>query len=405
MNSPRLLRPLPSRHLTLASARNRRADGQVLVIFALGLVLLLAVAAIVVDGGNAWVQQRATQNGTDASSEAGAIVLARKFAGLNPSWTSAQWDAATAQAVRDTAGSNQNNLTSIKGYYTDVSGELLTSAGATTTDPTQAAVVGGGAVPSGAQGVRAQGTRTFDSHLAGVIGITEFTTPADATAVAGALGGLAPGGPIVPVTFPVIIDTCAGNGTMVPGQNPWPLVDPSTGTTAGNEAIVPLCKNGPGAVGWLDLGGGGNLEDQIITPNPGPFDLPTWLQTKPGNMNNVDAAMNTYDGQIILIPMFDGTCKDKPTGLALTDCTAGAGVGNNTWYHIPQFTAFLLDHAYIQGNNHPECNSSPGSPFVGGKGSTSCLKGWFIKYITQGPVVPGGGGSQDPSAMGIQLIK
>ena len=82
---------------------------------------------------------------------------------------------------------------------------------------------------------------------------------------------------------------------------------------------------------WVGVG---NLEDQIITPNPGPFDLPTWLQTKPGNMNNVDAAMNTYDGQIILIPMFDGTCKDKPTGLALTDCTAGAGVGNNTWYHI-----------------------------------------------------------------------
>lgn len=384
----------------------RSAYGQVLVLVALGLVALLAMAAIVIDGGNAWVQQRGTQNGTDSASEAGAVVLVQMLAATNPSWTSSQWDAAVADAVTTAASNTQNNLTSIKGYYTDVSGNLLTTSGTTATDLTNAAVVGAGTVPTGAQGVRALGTRTFNAYLAGIIGITNLTTPADATTVAGALGGIcaaSDGCAVVPVTVPVIVDTCAGNGVMVPGTGPWPLVAPADASGA-NEAIVPLCKNGPGAVGWLDLGAG-NLSQQITTPTNQAFDVPTWLQTNPGNPNNVDTEMNTYDGEIILIPMFDGTCKDKPTGGALTDCTAGAGVGNDTWYHIPKFTAFLLDHAYIQGNNHPECNSAPGAPFVGGHGSTSCLKGWFTKYITQGPVVAGGGGSTDPSVMGVQLIK
>ena len=364
------------------------------------------VAAIVVDGGNAWVQQRATQNGTDAASEAGAVILVQKLAGTNPAWTVAQWDAAISGAVTAAASSSQNNLTSITAYYTDVAGNLLTGAGTTTTDPAQAALVGGGSVPAGAQGVMARGARTFSSYLAGVIGLTSFTTPANATAVAGALGGIcsaSDGCAVVPVTYPVAIDTCAGNGTMIPGTDPWPLVSPAN-ATASNEAIVPLCKNGPGAVGWLDLGGGtcpSRSRRHITRHSMCPHGFRRIQETR----TTSNSEMNAYDGQIILIPMFDGTCKDKPTGVALTDCTAGAGVGNNTWYHIPKFTAFLLDHAYIQGNNHPECNELPGTPFVGGHGSTSCLKGWFTKYITQGPVVPGGGGSGDPAAMGVQLIK
>ena len=373
-----------------------------LVLVVLGMIGMLAMAAIVVDGGNAWAQQRATQNGADSAAEAGAVVLVQQLSGANPTWTNAQWDSAVAGAVNAAASSAQNNLTSMQAYYTDVNGNLLTSAGAAATDVTQAAVVGAGIMPTGAAGVQAQGGRTLNTYFAGVIGLTHITTPASATAVAGVLVGIL-GTAVLPVTFPVTISTCSGSSSLVPGQVPWPIVDQAT-ANASNEAIVPLCKTGPGSVGWLDLGGSSTLAGQITTPSTQTFTLPLWLlQTKTGDANSVDTAMNAYDGQIILLPMFDGTCKTEPSSTDLTACTT-PGVGNNTYYHIPQFTGFLLDHAYIAGNNFPACNSSPGAPAVGGNGSTGCLKGWFVKRIESGQVVSGSS-SNGPAAMGVQLIK
>ncbi len=379
----------------------RREHGQVLVLVVLGMVGMLAMAAIVVDGGNAWAQQRATQNGADSAAEAGAVVLVQQMSGSNPTWTNAQWDSAVNTAVSAAASGAQNNLSSLQAYYTDVNGNLLTSGGATTADPTDAAVVGAGAVPTGAAGVQTQGDRTFNTYFAGVIGLSHITTPASATAVAGVLVGIS-GTPVLPVTFPVTISTCSGSSNLVPGQAPWPIVDPAH-ANASNEAIVPLCKTGPGSVGWLDLGGSSTLAGQITTPSTASFTLPLWLQTKTGDANSVDTAMNAYDGQMILLPMFDGTCKTEPSSTDLTACTT-PGVGNNTYYHIPQFTGFLLDHAYIQGNNFPACNSTPGAPAVGGNGSTGCLKGWFVKRIESGEVVAGST-SNGPAAMGVQLIK
>ena len=51
-------------------ASRQGRSGQILVIFAGGAIAILAGIAIVVDGGNALAQQRATQNGADASAEA-----------------------------------------------------------------------------------------------------------------------------------------------------------------------------------------------------------------------------------------------------------------------------------------------------------------------------------------------
>jgi hypothetical protein len=124
-------------------------------------------------------------------------------------------------------------------------------------------------------------------------------------------------------------------------------------------------------------------------------------------VNAVEDEINdNYAGKVVLIPMFDGTCRVRPAGTALSDCPNGQeGVGNNSWYHIPKFTAFYLHQAYVQGANTRDCNSAPGSPFVGGNGSVACMKGWFVRFITQGPVRSGTLADSDPSAIGVQLIK
>jgi Flp pilus assembly protein TadG len=396
-----------SREMSTPQTRRHEA-GQALVVMAIALVALLAMTGLIIDGGNAWAQQRNSQNASDAAAEAGAAVVLQDLAGASspsttgtcPTATTDTWDLAVCQAVYGTASNNGVSID--RAYYTNVTGAMLESDGDTTTNTAQAARVGGGSVPKNAQGVKAYSTKTFSTFFAGIVGINSFTATTQATAVGGQLSSVAGGGAL-PVTFPIVVSTCDGTGSLVIGKTPWPITSPDQ-ATADNESIVPLCKTGPGSVGWLDYNCGETLSQQILNPCPANIDLPTWLETTPGNPNNVDSEVNTYDGQTVLIPLFDGTCKNQPAGSQLSDCTAGAGVGNNTWYHIPQFVGFLLDHAYIQGNNHPECNESPGQPFAGGNGSNGCLKGWFVKSITQGPVIIGQIDKTSPAALGIQLI-
>lgn len=375
--------------------------GQVLPLMALAMVAIVGMVALVVEGGNAFAQQRITQNAADATANAGTVVLAERLGGAP------RTDANVAAAVSAVAG--LNDLAAPIAYYTDIAGNLLASDGSPAASTATAKQVGSGdPIPPNTAGVQAGGTRAFGTFFAGVLGFSQFNASADATVVTGILDGVCPaeaGCGILPVTFPVLIETCDGQSDLIPGEDEWALVG-IDGRTGDNEAIVPLCTTAPGSVGWLDLGPG-NLAEEIENPTNQAFDVPTWLQTQPGNVSSVEDEINdNYAGEVVLIPMFDGTCRVQPTGTALSDCPNGQeGVGNNTWYHIPKFTAFFLDQAYVQGNVTGPCNSPPGSPFVGGNGAVNCMKGWFIRYITQGPVISGAVDPTNPTAIGIQLIR
>jgi hypothetical protein len=360
------------------------------------MVAMLSMAALIIDGGNAWAQQRITQNGADAATLAGATVLVKNLGG------STQTDAEVCAAIAASAATN--GLTLQSQSYVDWNRAPISP------------VCQGGGIPSNAAGVTATGTRSIRTYLAGIAGVNTLGTTGSAMALAGALQGICAadeGCGTIPLTFDQNIENCADPSSFIQiGSARWPLIDIATARAdqgVGNyEAILPLCKNGPGGYGWLDLsnlGCGGTLANQITTPCNHAIDIPTWLQTSPGNPNNVeDALNNAWAGKVILIPLFDGTCRSVPNSGLLADCT-NPGNGNNLYYHIPLFGAFLLDRAYIQGNNHPECNSAPGGPPVGGAGDTGCLKGWFVRWVTQGPV-----GAFDPtqdkaSALGVQLVK
>ncbi len=378
----------------------RRAHGQVLVLVVLGMVGLIAMVAVVIDGGNAWVQQRGTQNGTDAAAEAGAVVLVQQMGGaaLPAAYTS--WDADVAAAVNGALG--QNNTTLASAYYTNFEGTLLTTTGTTTTN--NAAKVGGGIIPTGTAGVQVQGSRTFSTYFAGVIGLNRMTTPASATARAGILETAN----FLPVTFPILFHMCSGNGSLAAGSSQWQITDlttaqveystlyspPPAQNTRPKEVIVPLCKNGPGTVGWLNLSSATSAT------------APLWVQTNPGNPNApaLQTLLNGYDGQVVSIPMFDGICKTQPSTTDLSACTLTGAYGKNTWYHIPYFTSFFLDHAFTSGNNSVVCNSGPGSPPVGGNGSNGCLKGWWVTGVGTGQVSQYIGGLANPN-LGVQLIK
>jgi hypothetical protein len=351
--------------------RSDRSRGQALALLAISMTVILGATAIVIDGGNAMAQQRGTQNATDAAALAGAVTIAEKMGGAS------RTDLDVLNAMSNSFTNNGSAMNTA--YYIDFDGTVVGTVGR------------GGSIPHDAAGIQANGQRTFNTFLASIMGQNVWTAGAAATAVAGALRSVCSaddGCGVMPVTFSIPITSCDGTGRPLRIGVDWPMVSLRTAradSTGRYESIVPLCKNGPGGVGWLDMGCGGNLSDEILHPCNDAIDIPAWLHTSSGNDNNVEAEVNSYAGTVILIPMFDATCRDVPSTGLPADCT-DPGDGENLYYHVPRFAMFLLDRAYIQGNNNPACNSAPGSPYIGSNGGTSCFKGWFVRYIMNGRV-------------------
>lgn len=399
----------------------RNEPGQVLVIVAVGMVALVAMVGLVVDGGYAWGKQRDTQNAADASAKAGAVKLAENLAGKDP----ANLDADVLAAMADTAAANVVGMPDA--YYTDITGNLLNAAGAPAADTGDAAQVGGGSIPPGAEGVRAVTDQTFDTFLARAIGFNQFTTTADATAVAGYLASCeaSAGCGIMPVTVPVTVLACDGQNDPNPVQDIDG--DKILWNAPSDPLTIPLCKVGPGNVGWLDwtptAGGTNELVDAIVTKSNPYLKWPGWFYvTSTGNVNSqaVEDAMNTYAGDPVLIPQFDLTCDAEPSGPGVTDCPAGhvGGHGAQQWYHLAGMSSFQLcsndpaknmpecdiagpknftKGAYIGGNDQATCDT--------GNGATSCLAGKFIEVVYEGEVVAAPGVNAASSVVAIQLIE
>jgi len=386
--------------------RPRRDAGQIIVIMVGGIIAMFAMVGLIVDGGNAFANQRATQNGTDAAALAGATTLAQN---LSPTgWSPVKGDADVYTAVNGAV--TANNLQGWTAYYTDVTGEMLRSSGNTTNQTFLAAPVGGGMIPvctdtsacpgGHASGVRVLGNKTIGTFVARIFGMSTIGIAADATARAGYVTKTCSGDGgcgVLPVTFPITQVSCDGNGDAIQTTQPY---------VVGVHYVIPLCKNGPGNVGWLDwsptAGGTSELESSIYSPNNPAVPLPSWqYMTATGNVNSqaIEDAINSYAGEAGLILTFDSTCDVQPAGVNMGDCPAGnvGGNGSNQYYHVPALSALRLDFpkaAYINGSN-PQCDT--------GNGATSCIMGTFVNFVTQGVVAAGG--TTITGAVGVQLIR
>jgi len=350
-----------------------------------------------------------------------------------------------------------NGMTVRAAYYTDICGIPLQPDGAAalhgdgSEDLAVAAAVGGGLpggtattpdCPSGTvgpvAGVMVVGEKSVGAYVARAIGMPSFTVTTRATAVAGYLQSYCAADQgewcaVLPVTIPVNQVTCDGQNDLVPGTDPWPW---------NTVLTVPLCKNSPGNVGWLDwdppAGGAAEIVCSIVNPDNPLIVLPSWQNVPAtGNTNGggkcvdedtgisytgVEDAIRKYNGQIVLIPQFDLTCRTK-NGDPDPDSTKpaietspnygcpndpGGGNGQNLWYRMPSFAYFRLcdpaldgcggrQGAYIQGNDSAVCDT--------GNGATSCLVGTFTDVMGSGTVGPGSGSGTGSKALGVQLIR
>jgi len=389
MSRPNLTQDRPPRHQA----------GQIIVIAALAIMTMIAGVSLILEGGNAYAHQRVAQNASDAVANAGATVLAQRLGGA------IKTDADVLAATDSVAASNE--LTTYDAYYTDVKGALLTPAGTTTTNVSAAARVGpadgDSTIPPNTQGVQAGGSQQFDTTFARAIGIDQFTASAIATSVTGALTG----GNFLPVIFPVNIVDCETNGDLGIGDTSWVLSQPD-GSDAdpypdGQEYIIPLCKTGGGSFMILDLdqslgGPKNNCDDEVTNPPAIQFaNFPVDIASDNGNncAKEMVDEVNALHGKVVLVPICDGDC-----------VTAG---GSNATYHVIRVAALYLDYMSDENSNsNPLCQNHTGASgqslvTIRGNGSSSCIAGWFVRYMTSGPV--GAGDVIGSAAIGIQLVR
>src|SRR5688500_5073451 len=97
------------------TTRDERA--QILVIVGVGLIAMIALVGLVIDGGVAWSQQRQTQNGSDAMAVAGAPVRAEQVAGVPRA------DGDVGCAIERAALTN--DVATPTATYTDINGNEL----------------------------------------------------------------------------------------------------------------------------------------------------------------------------------------------------------------------------------------------------------------------------------------
>lgn len=409
--------------MTSSHSPQRRSErGQTLVLMALAIVALLAATALVIDGGNAFAQQRRTQNGLDAMAEAGATQLARKLSGV----------AITDQMVVDAIEATQtaNEITTLaSAEYTDGDGAPL------------GATVGGGVIPANAQGTRVEGSRVFDTYLAGVVGMTQWTASAQATAITGYAESTGFGG-VIPLTIPILLTQCESGGgssrLYFPDDGITSPSNPQFGTPwpvgPNNMVAIPLCSNGPGNVGWIDweapAGGASEIAAAIRGANNPPVTTPRWYEvTQTGGLTSLDDDMDTWEGKDITLPIFHaeaddpttafneeliGTCDAEPANpknVKENCATADIGANGNGWYFLVALATFHLERAYIQENNETECNAvppalvSPASPPSGGNLVNRCLIGYFKAEVVAANMTAGGmTPSSQFSPLAIQLI-
>ncbi len=344
--------------------------GQMIVLMAGALTVLVLLVGLVIDGSTALTQRRASQNASDFAAIAAARVVAESIGGDALNGTDANVQLAIENAIRANSGAPIVFGSPGGPRYVDASGSLL-------------GYVGAGVVPSSAVGVKVSSTRSWSPYFLGIIGFTKWSAAADATAKGGYAAG-APAGTLFPVgiaenffkTFPF----CSGPVSNTPGSACYP------------QHLTPGNLNVPGGFGWLKFGCTGYGLGQVPPANAGGCgDSIPFLQGEigppsksygcctaaglsgsldrignlPGNKVSADCSYYIDNRVTVTVPVWD---------------TAG-GTGQNAWYHIIGYAGFQLTG----------CS--------GGKD----IEGVWRKAIFSGPTTstPGFPGA----ALGVELIR
>jgi Putative Flp pilus-assembly TadE/G-like len=220
--------------MTTRPAEGNRQRGQMLVLFAGGLVAITLVVGLVIDGGYAFAQRRDAQNAADFAAMAGARVVAEWVTGDTTNGTDLNVKAAITTAIAANGATALTFGAAGSPQYVGSNGAIVPSAGGA------ANYVGNGTIPTGTAGVIVGASRSWQPFFLGVMGVSNWSAAASATAKGGYSGG-SPGGNLFPVG---IADAMFQTYPFCTG--------PVSGCT--QVHLTPGNLNVPGGFGWLKFG-------------------------------------------------------------------------------------------------------------------------------------------------------
>jgi Flp pilus assembly protein TadG len=323
----------------MAAHRDRQRhgeEGQILAIVAGGVIALLLLAGLVLDGGIVFVNRRDAQNAADLMAMAATKYVAdvhTNTAQVDPAITST-WTALTATAEENDCDAAGNVPCTWLAWF--VQGG---SDGPVDIAPVTAAA----GVPANALGVRVEVNRRPPAFIASLADIDTWNVTTEATAVA-EQPSTAPAGVLLPIG----------------------MRDDPNGYEPGQEYDLTEGTNAPGNFGWLTWNGDPNtptLETSLCAPNNPEMALPIDIDGAPGkhNSSGVRACLQEWmtTGQTVLIPIFDTV----------------SGQGSNTEYHVIAVAAFV-----ITGYSQP---------------AVDLIQGHFVGIYNVNPV-PAGVGAAPP---------
>ena len=314
--------------------KRRGEEGQSLLLISLGMVVFLAMIAVVLDSGNDYVQKRQLQNSTDSGAQAGALKLA-VGGGTNSDVNS---------AVNKFLVSNGTSVSGSHSYYIVRDGEgtnivvrdtTILGYGGSNPAPT-ALNVNGTSLP--VVGVQVEASRLFNTFFAGVVGFPQLTVSGGSAAYFNRGACSATG--IWPLTMPMSMFMQNGSPSVhyedVDPSYTYNMYEKNDGDTFA-----------PGNFGWLtwdtppsnDSPSNTTLIDNLLHPyNSGTIKAGDDIQGSTGNMTSSgvrDAVLSYLNTNTsVIIPIFD----------------AVAGTGTNARYNIVAFARFHVTAIDVQGN-------------------------------------------------------
>ncbi|MEP7378181.1 MAG: pilus assembly protein TadG-related protein [Chloroflexota bacterium] len=346
-----------------------RQSGQVLVLFAISLTVIISVAGLAVDGGNGLTQRRNAQNTADFAALAGARIVAEWISG-------------------DLANGTDTNVRAAIQRTVDANGGDALSFGAPNgpryiaEDGAEIGYIGSGSIPADAVGVRVTADRAFPTFFLRVAGINTWTAGATATARGGYATGAPSGG-----LFP------AGIALAFFQTYPFCVGEVGSSESCDPQHLTPGSLNVPGGFGWLKFGCNGYGLGQDPPANSGGCS-----ENKPFLQNEIGPPSNSYgcctkvglSGSADLIGSLPGNkvsadCSywiEQKSTLVVPVWDYAGGTGSNGWYHIVGFAGFQITG----------CS--------GGKD----LEGVWRKAFFEGPVTSQSNGLPFQS-LGVQLIR
>jgi hypothetical protein len=384
---------------------NSSEQGQIIILIVVSIALMVALAALVVDGGNLYLNRRAAQTAADAAALAGAYERCA-FKGNQTAVENAVYEYAI----------NQNQATAIEEV---VIADDRVDVTVSITTPTFFAKI-------------------FGKELETVVA----SAAADCLIPGGLKGDLAPiawtcrppvgeeVGDCAVERIPydvfkeiqleenldqVILDVDTENtktkesftndiGINNEGKALYIVMD----TDQFNEQTDCQMYGGPvdcdlnndgeidiaagGDRGWLYLEGNASDLDDVM--KNGTIDEVTtnrWMPGKPGSDDVVVSVAKQYKtGEVVFIPVFDKICQ---TNDFYNDCdytsppdTAWVWKGKYTYYHVVEFAAFVITCVYDNAQD-----SCPGRTYAGlGTNDANTLEGYFLEDVVTGGL-PGNG--------------